>query len=187
VDCHPEANLIRATKLALSINPVIQFLPSANTRCLPVIISILNYTKEHDVNKENKPLTRFEVNCTTMASEKMQKFFTTAQSSRHALLSKEIPADVNDFICHPASIYDELVHENIENMGSHVSDLYVPVSDKATEILNHYPIHKANATTFKSEIDGKMNYDIPFAYKPYWDAKAKFDAQEPQPFAGLNQ
>ena len=63
-------------------------------------------------------------------------------------------------VCKP----DEIAH--------HESDLYVPVTVKTTLVVNSYDF-KCNVTTFKDQITGRLYYDIPFEYQPYWDAKLK--------------
>lgn len=59
------------------------------------------------------------------------------------------------------------------NLGNHESDLYVERTQAAIDILATYE-HKANITAFKSQIDGKIWLDIPFAYSPFWEAKEAF-------------
>lgn len=73
------------------------------------------------------------------------------------------------------SLYAALKAAGLE-MGNHESDLYVPVTPESTAILAKYPTSKANATVFKSNIDGKPNYDVPFAYEPFWQKKSLFAA-----------
>lgn len=58
-------------------------------------------------------------------------------------------------------------------MASHESDLYLPDTAEAREILARHPLQKSNATRFRSQIDGKTWIDIPFAYLPFWEAKAR--------------
>lgn len=54
----------------------------------------------------------------------------------------------------------------------HESDLYFPVSEKSTEILNQFPLQEKNKTFFFNVNDDcKKWYDIPFAYDPYWESK----------------
>lgn len=68
------------------------------------------------------------------------------------------------------SLYAELKAAGV-SMDNHESDLYVPVNLQTTAILAKYPTQKSNARTFKSNIDGVLTYDIPFAYEPFWDKK----------------
>jgi hypothetical protein len=71
------------------------------------------------------------------------------------------------------SLYKALKAAGIVDMGSHESDLYVPVTPESTAILAKYPLQKSNTTTFKSNITGARTYDIPFAYDPFWEGKAR--------------
>lgn len=75
------------------------------------------------------------------------------------------------------SLYAALKAAGIE-IDNHESDLYVSVTPESTAILAKYPTSKANATTFKSNIDGKLNYDVSFAFEPFWDKKSLFHAQK---------
>jgi hypothetical protein len=68
-----------------------------------------------------------------------------------------------------SAIYEEMVKLGVE-IGSHASDLYVPVTPETKAVVDQYD-SKCNVTTFKNNIDGKQWYDIPFAYLPYWEKK----------------
>jgi hypothetical protein len=67
------------------------------------------------------------------------------------------------------SIYDEMKRHGVE-IDNHESDLYVPVNKVTELIVGAYPF-KCNVKKFKSNVDGKMWYDIPFAFEPFWAAK----------------
>lgn len=54
----------------------------------------------------------------------------------------------------------------ILNIDNYCSDLYVKKTDITEKIINEYEF-KRNVTTFKSEIDSKIWYDIPFGYSEY--------------------
>ena len=54
----------------------------------------------------------------------------------------------------------------------HNSDLYLPVTAEVMELLCKYE-HRRQVTTFKSQYDGKMWYDIPFAYLPFFEERLK--------------
>lgn len=45
----------------------------------------------------------------------------------------------------------------------HCSDLYLFVNELTKKLVDKYE-HKVSVTTFKSQTDGEMMYDIPFAY-----------------------
>lgn len=69
----------------------------------------------------------------------------------------------------PTSIYEEMINAGVE-VSNWQSDMYVHVNAITKAILAKYPTSEANATIFKSNIDGQMMYDIPFMYQPFWDA-----------------
>lgn len=55
---------------------------------------------------------------------------------------------------------------------NHCSDLYLPVTEETRRLVREYD-HKKNVTAFRSQCDGRIWYDIPFAYSPFWEAKQK--------------
>ena len=63
------------------------------------------------------------------------------------------------------SLYQKVKYFNIE-FDTHCSDLYLYVTDETKDLINDYEF-KVNVTTFKSAIDGRLMYDIPFAYEDY--------------------
>ena len=65
------------------------------------------------------------------------------------------------------SLYDKLVEEGVE-ISSWQSDLYFPINDLTLKILQRYPLECSLAKTFLSKTNGKMMYEVPFAYLPYW-------------------
>ena len=68
-------------------------------------------------------------------------------------------------------IYNELIKVmNTSEIDSHESDLYIKVNNKSKKLIDQYEF-KQNVTTFKSNIDSSIWYDIPFAYKPFWNNK----------------
>ena len=67
-------------------------------------------------------------------------------------------------------IYDALVTAGVA-VENHYSDLYFPVNDVTTEIVRQY-YGPVALSKFISEIDRKPWYEIPFAYMPYWRARA---------------
>jgi hypothetical protein len=67
------------------------------------------------------------------------------------------------------TIYEVLRAEGIP-IDHHSSDLYVKVTEQSRQIVNAY-YHRGDIksmATFKSDIDGSMWFDIPFAYDPWW-------------------
>jgi hypothetical protein len=69
-------------------------------------------------------------------------------------------------------LYDELVKSGIE-LDHHESDLYVLDTPAAREVLQAYAAKGAAFRWFKSEIDKRMWIEIPFAFDPWWSAKAQ--------------
>lgn len=63
------------------------------------------------------------------------------------------------------TIKDELLKVGMKEneIGTHCSDLHVLKNDISTNWVNNYQF-KMNVTTFKSQIDNLIWYDIPFAY-----------------------
>jgi hypothetical protein len=55
---------------------------------------------------------------------------------------------------------------------SHATDLYIPVTEETRKLIADYE-HKSIVTTFVSNIDKKLWFDIPFAYIPAWEAKSR--------------
>lgn len=78
------------------------------------------------------------------------------------------------------SLYEALKAAGIET-DHHASDLYVPVTPETKAILAKYPLDAKKATTFKSNIDDKLTYEIPFAYDPAWEKKAKMTVADMRP------
>lgn len=66
-------------------------------------------------------------------------------------------------------IFQEMQQAGVK-ISNHYSDLYVPVTEVTREIVARYG-PKVNFNTFKNQITGKLCYDIPTAYTPYWESK----------------
>ncbi len=59
---------------------------------------------------------------------------------------------------------------------NHESDLYIPVTNETRKLVAQYE-HKNSVTTFISQIDGTLWFDIPFAYDPWFaDAEDKIES-----------
>lgn len=69
-------------------------------------------------------------------------------------------------------LYDELKAAGIP-LDSHESDLYVLATPEAHAILKKHGKTGALLSSFISQIDGRRWYDVPFAYKPFWEGKVK--------------
>jgi len=71
-----------------------------------------------------------------------------------------------------ASIEEESLFSKVKRLGipydHHETDLYIPVTRETRELLSGYK-HKQNVTTFQSEVEGSMWFDIPFGYDLWWD------------------
>ena len=65
------------------------------------------------------------------------------------------------------SLYAALLEAGCR-LDSHESDLYVEASAVATMILRRYPTQWENARGFTSELDGRLWYDVPFSFEPFW-------------------
>ena len=73
------------------------------------------------------------------------------------------------------SLYTELKDAGC-TLDNHYSDLYVLFEPKATAIIQQHRTltHRTvMLSTFVSNLDGKLWYDIPFAFDPYWEARSK--------------
>ena len=57
-----------------------------------------------------------------------------------------------------------------EEIGNWCSDLHVLKNDISTKFINEYEF-KQNVKTFRSEIDGSIWYDVPFAYSEYYNER----------------
>lgn len=68
------------------------------------------------------------------------------------------------------SLYTDLIAAGVK-CSNHQSDLYFPVTDETARILAQHPKQKDIATTFRSNIDGLLCFDVPFAFDPYWEKK----------------
>lgn len=68
-------------------------------------------------------------------------------------------------------IYTEVKKLNVKT-DSHSSDLYVEKTAETEKLIADYEF-KQNVRTFKSDVDGSIWYDIPFAYSPYWENRMK--------------
>lgn len=84
-------------------------------------------------------------------------------------------------------LYDKAVELGIP-MGHWVSDLHLKITPESTALIQDYQFRK-DVSSFTSNIDKTRWYDIPFGYKPFWDAvdakaKAKREAREKQEARG---
>lgn len=64
------------------------------------------------------------------------------------------------------SIYEDMKAARVP-IENHYSDLHVPATPEAREILRRHR-ENVSAAFFVSPVDGKVWIDIPFCYDPYW-------------------
>jgi len=67
------------------------------------------------------------------------------------------------------AIYHDLKIAGVP-LDNHESDLYALVVPASTAIVERYE-HRANVRTFRSQLDGALWYDIPFAFLPWWEKR----------------
>ena len=65
------------------------------------------------------------------------------------------------------TLYEEATAQGIET-GSHESDLYLKDSPQ-TRILIMKHMKKSGSSIFRSNVDGLIWWDCPFAYDPFWE------------------
>ena len=68
--------------------------------------------------------------------------------------------------------------DDIQKLGiqydHHESDLYIPITVETVNLVKEYDLYNIVAR-FKSNIDGKMWFDLPFQYAPYWEKRGMKD------------
>lgn len=69
------------------------------------------------------------------------------------------------------ALFSRIVSAGIR-YDSHESDLYLPDTPEVRAILADFPLERGNARPFRSLVDGSPWLDVPFAFMPYWEAKA---------------
>lgn len=71
-------------------------------------------------------------------------------------------------------IYEEAVANlPAEDIDHHCSDLYLCKTPEASALIRRYKFAN-QVTTFRSHLDGKIWYEIPFAFTPYWTDPHKY-------------
>lgn len=68
------------------------------------------------------------------------------------------------------SLYKALCCAGIP-IDNHESDIYFEITARSREILARFPDWAKGVKRFTSNIDGKPNYEVSFAYGPFWNAK----------------
>lgn len=67
------------------------------------------------------------------------------------------------------SLYTDLIEAG-QPVSNWQSDLYCPVNAVTRELLAK---HQLKASTFTSNKDGQLWYDVPFMFDPYWDRRSE--------------
>lgn len=67
------------------------------------------------------------------------------------------------------TLYDKLVAAGVP-LDHHESDLYAKVTDASRALI---AAHTKGPLVFRSAVDGELWFDIPFAYMPWWRARAR--------------
>ena len=67
------------------------------------------------------------------------------------------------------TVYEQVLNRGVEH-DHHASDLYLKDGKQARQIIEGWEFAE-NATMFRSQIDGSLWWDLPFAYDPWWAAK----------------
>lgn len=72
------------------------------------------------------------------------------------------------------NIYEKAVElMQPEDIDHHGTDLYLKANDISKKLLKDYEF-RFNCELFRSPIDNKLWYDIPFAYTPGWNLKNRW-------------
>lgn len=66
------------------------------------------------------------------------------------------------------SLYTALKAAGCE-IDNHESDLYIRCTPEACKIMERF---EKRGTPFTSNIDGKLWFDVPFMFEPWWTARA---------------
>ena len=71
------------------------------------------------------------------------------------------------------SLHRQLLAAGVD-LDHHESDLYAMVTPESRRIVEE---SGHSSTMFTSEVDGKLWYDLPFAFEPFWRAKMADDSR----------
>ena len=66
--------------------------------------------------------------------------------------------------------YEKALKAGLE-IDNHESDLYLKDCEQARIIVAEHEF-ASNVTRFRSQIDGGIWFDVPFAYDPWWQKRA---------------
>ncbi len=70
------------------------------------------------------------------------------------------------------TLYDACVAAGLA-IDSHESDMYLLDTPKAVSLIVTYRGVRHGAKRFRSAVDGKMWWDVPFAFAPFWRSRCK--------------
>lgn len=65
------------------------------------------------------------------------------------------------------SLYTDLIEAG-QQVEHHDSDLYCKVNDVTRDLMKK---HDIRPEVFRSETDGKLWFDAPFQYDPFWERR----------------
>ena len=69
------------------------------------------------------------------------------------------------------TLYESIMLAGVPT-SNHESDLYFPMTAETRAILSQYPTEDKNSHVFRNNMDGATWFDVPFAYTPWWEARA---------------
>lgn len=72
------------------------------------------------------------------------------------------------------TLYQAIVEKQIPH-SHHCSDLYIDATNENRHLLQAYGVRFA---AFTDQITGKVCYEIPFAYEPFWNKETAVSSQE---------
>lgn len=72
------------------------------------------------------------------------------------------------------NIYERAVESMPKNEIDHwQSDLYLKATPISEKLVDEYE-WRGSVTTFLDQVEGKLWYEIPFAFTPYWENPYEF-------------
>lgn len=81
---------------------------------------------------------------------------------------KPTPVDTSADI----DIYAEMLAAGVA-LDSHESDMYAEVTPASRAIVARYQ-HRDNVRTFTDAVTGKLMFDVPFSYRPFWNQHGRW-------------
>ena len=70
------------------------------------------------------------------------------------------------------TLYKALVSAGVP-VDNQESDLYFQATKAALDVLKGFPTQQKNAKTFVHQQLAQLWVDVPFAYDPWWEARAR--------------